>query len=544
MPGLRGAARTKGLARPQLPGTRIQSGRPRKISPAVSFRATGARGADRPRSALFLWYSSHTVMRRALYNLAQRLALLGCVAQTVPAAGAIQLPDLGEESASVISPAQERKLGENFMHQARGVLAFVDDPELNAYIKSLGAKLVAGSDNPELDFRFFLISDPSVNAFAVPGGFIGVHTGLILTTQSEAELASVLAHEIAHITQRHIPRMISDAQRTSLPAMAALLASILLAASGSSGGNAAIALTSATLTQRGINFTRAFEEEADRIGMNVLVRAGFDPRAMPAFFARMQTFNRYNETDLPEFLRTHPVTTNRIADSRARAEQYDYHQRPDTADYLHARAKLQALTPGDAGEVARGFKHNLEQGKYRDADAERYGYALALLRDRQLDAALIEAKRLIERDPRNVWYRVLEADIAMAAQRYPQALEAYEAAHKRHPDNTSLTRFYAAALLKTERADIAKGLIKTALQREPDDAGLYKMLAQAAGATGEPIEAHRAMAEHYYLSGKPKAAIEQLQIAARKADNNFYLQASLEARIQAIREELALYDPK
>ena len=483
-------------------------------------------------------------MRQPLFKLARRLALLGCVVQTVPAAGAIQLPDLGDESASVISPAQERKLGENFIHQARSVLAFVDDPELNAYIMSLGIKLVAGSDNPQLDFRFFVISDPSINAFVVPGGFISVHTGLILATQNEAELASVLAHEIAHITQRHIPRMISDAQRTSLPAMAALLASILLAASGGSGGNAAIAVTAATLTQRSINFTRAFEEEADRIGMNVLVSAGFDPRAMPAFFERMQTFNRYNETDLPEFLRTHPVTTNRIADSRGRAEQYDYHQRPDTADYLHARAKLRALAPGDAGEVARGFKYNLEQGKYRNADAERYGYALALLRNRQLDAAQSESKQLIERDPRNLWYRVLEAEIAMAAQRYPQALQSYQAAYRSHPDNLPLTRYYAAALLKTKRPDIAKGLIKTALRRQPDDAGLYKMLAQATGATGEPIEAHRAMAEHYYLSGNPKAAIEQLQIAARKVDNNFYLQASLEARIQAIQEELALYQAK
>lgn len=480
-------------------------------------------------------------MQRPQFKFALRLALLGCFAHTVPAAGAIQLPDLGEESASVISPAQERKLGENFIHQARGVLAFVDDPELNAYIQSVGAKLVAGSDSPQLDFHFFVISDASVNAFAVPGGYIGVHTGLILATQSEAELASVLAHEIAHVTQRHIPRMISDAQRTSLPAMAAILASILLATSGNAGGDAAITLTAATLAQRSINFTRAFEEEADRIGMNVLVSAGFDPRAMPAFFERMQTVNRYNETDLPEFLRTHPVTTNRIADSRGRAEQFSYRPRPDTGDYLQARAKLRALAPGDAGEIARGFKYNLAQGKYRDADAERYGYALALLRDRQLDTARAETKLLVERDPHNVWYRVLEAEIAMAAQRYSQALQIYQAAHKSHPDNLPLTRYYAAALLKTERPDIAKGLIKTALRRQPDDADLYKMLAQAAGATGEPIAAHQAMAEHYYLTGNPKAAIEQLQIAARKVANNFYLQASLDARIQAIRDELALY---
>ena len=160
------------------------------------------------------------------------------------------LPDLGDESIAVISPTQERKLGENLMRQSRRTLAFMEDPETNEYIQMLGQKLVSNSDGARQDFRFFVINNPTVNAFALPGGFIGVHTGLILTTKSEAELASVLAHETAHITQRHIPRLITESQRTSLPAMAAILAGILLASSGHQSGEAAIALTSAAVTQK------------------------------------------------------------------------------------------------------------------------------------------------------------------------------------------------------------------------------------------------------------------------------------------------------
>src|SRR3990172_2717162 len=186
--------------------------------------------------------------------------LSGLLALPGPILGAnpINLPDLGDASIAVISPAQERRLGEDFMRRARQSLVFSDDPEVSEYIQTLGQRLVARSDNPGTSFRFFVVNDPTINAFAVPGGFIGVHTGLILAAETEAELASVLAHEISHITQRHIPRLLAEDQRATLPAMAAILAAILLAGHG---GQAAIALTTATLAQRGITFTRTFEEE-------------------------------------------------------------------------------------------------------------------------------------------------------------------------------------------------------------------------------------------------------------------------------------------
>ncbi len=453
----------------------------------------------------------------------------------------VQLPDLGDQSATVITPAQERKLGENVMREARRRMTFVTDPEINDYIRRLGQRLVASSDTPRQDFRFYVVQDRSVNAFAVPGGFVSVHTGLILATQSEAELASVMAHEIAHVTQRHIPRMIADAQRTTLPAMAAVLAAVLLGASGNQGGDAAIALTTATVAQRELNFTRAFEEEADRLGMQTLARANFAPRAMPAHRAQRQNLNRLHETSLPEFLRTHPVTVNRIADSRNRAERYPYRQTPDSSEFQRVRAKIRALSAAEPAEAVRAFRSNLAQGKYRDADAERYGYVLALTRARQFEAARAEAQKLIEQRPGVPAYRIAQAEIESAAGRHDAALAIYAEARKKFPGYQPLRRAHAEALLRTGRAREARDMLRQALRQEPQDPALYNLLAQAAGESGARVEAHQARAEAQYLSGNPDAAIEQLQIAAKLVRDNFYLQSSIEARIGAIREEIALY---
>jgi beta-barrel assembly-enhancing protease len=474
-------------------------------------------------------------MKRLLPSL---LFLVGLV--PFAAANTINLPDLGDASATVLSPAQERKLGEDLMRRARRGLALVEDPEVTTYLQELGQRLVARSDSPGMNFRFFVVSDPTINAFAMPGGFIGVHTGLLLTSESEAEVASVLAHEIAHITQRHIPRMLAEEQRT-MPAMAALLAAALLAGRG---GEAAIAIAGATMAQKGINFTRSAEEEADRIGIRLLADAGFDPRAMPAFFERMQRMNRLNETNLPEFLLTHPVTTARIADSRGRAEQFAYRQVPDTLDFQLVRAKLRASASTDTTDLVRAFANNIAEGKSANVEAERYGYALALLRARQYDNARTEARKLADRSPNNLYYRILQAEIEMAAGRSDAGLQLYANAYKRSPSYYPLALNYARALVRSKRAQDAEPIIRATLQQRPDDPALYQILSQAAGTNGKVAESHQALAEYYYLNGNLNSAIEQLQLASRRAGNNFYLQSSVEARMQAIKEEVALLSGK
>lgn len=478
----------------------------------------------------------------------RRIALATVLAATLASAarGAdnITLPDLGDESTAAITPAQERRLGEDFMRQARKALPFVDDAEANAYIQTLGSKLVARSDQPYQNFRFFIIDDPTINAFAVPGGFIGVHTGLILNSRSESELASVLAHETVHVTQRHIPRMMVEQQQVSLGAMAAILASILVASSGHQGGEAGIALTQAAMAQHQINFTRLFEEEADRIGMDLLARSGFDPRAMPSFFERLQNANRYNETNLPEFLRTHPVTTNRISDSRGRAERYPAKAFADSLDFQLVRAKLRALNTRDPADAVRGFRDNLAQGKFANAAAEHYGYALALKRAGDFAGARAEIGKLVARYPEQLAYQSARAEIEMAAGNFSEAVRLYAAANRKAPGSIPIARQYTAALLKTGNAREAKNTLGPILRQHPDDPALNRMMAEAAGALNERATAHRAMAEYYYLSGNPQGALEQLQLASKFAGDSFYVQSSVEARIQAIKEELKLAERK
>ncbi len=457
---------------------------------------------------------------------------------------AVNLPDLGDASIAVISPAEERRIGEDFMRRARRSLAFMDDPMLSEYIQLLGSRLVAAADTKSRDFRFFLIKDPTINAFAVPGGFIGVHTGLILAATSESELASVLAHETAHITQRHIPRLVAEQERASIPALAALVASILLAASGKSGAEAGIVASQAALAQQGINFTRSFEEEADRIGMTVLAQSGFDPHGMPAFFERMQSQNRINETSLPEFLRTHPVTTNRIADARNRAAQLPARPRPDSSEFHHARARIRALVASDPHEAVREFRENILQGRYRDTNAEHYGLAVSLLRAKETESARAEVKQLITRQPSRLSYKMLQAEIELAGGRESEGLALYRAALREYPGNTAILRAYAAALLRAGKPKDAYALLKAPIRRLPEDPALYRMYGQAAGEIGERVEAHRALAEYHYRSGNPGMAIQQLEIAKRSAGEDFYLLSSIEARIAAIKDELALFTPE
>jgi predicted Zn-dependent protease len=458
---------------------------------------------------------------------------------TASRAASPNLPDLGDESGSVISPAEERKLGEQVMRQIRGSPQFVTDAEITRYVQDLGDRLVGNSDAVGMSFEFFAIDDPTINAFAIPGGFVGVHTGLILAAQSESEVAAVLAHEISHISQRHIQRMIAEGKRTTRKVMLGMLAALALAVAGEgAGAGAAAAVAQAGGVQQQLNFSRSAEEEADRVGIDVLAKSGMDPQAMPTFFERMQAWGRVNETNLPEFLRTHPVTTSRIADSRDRAQHYPYRQVPDSVEFYRVRAKLRAEAKSNPNEIVNAFRQNLAQGKYRNLEAEHYGYALALMRVSDFAGARNEAALLVREHPDTPVYHLLRGDIEMKAGQFDQALNLYTEAEKRFPRSELVARSYAAALLKTGHPKRAMEMVKKALDKNPDDPFLQKMLATAAGDAGELFEAHRALATYYYHSGNPGAAIQQLQIAKRYTGGSYYLQAGLDARIKEIQQEL------
>jgi len=453
------------------------------------------------------------------------------------AAAETKLPDLGDESAALISPTEERRLGEDFMRQARAQLDLLNDPQVNEYLRKLGARLTAKTEIAH-GIYFFTVNNPTINAFAVPGGFIGVHTGLLLTAQNEAELAAVLAHETAHLTQRHIPRLLAEGQRSSIPTLATVLAGILLAAAGAGqAGGAAIALATAGAAQQQINFTRSYEQEADRIGMQFLNAANYDVRAMPAFFERMEAIGRLHDVDVPEFLRTHPVTTRRIAESRDHAVQYPPRPSPNSEDFLHMQARLRVLV-GKPEEAVRYFQSTLEENAQQPA--ARYGLALALITSRQLEPARKEVNSLLKSKPDYLPYQLLRADLEMAAGNTQTGLQIYASTTQRYPDSLAALQLYGTSLSKAERYEEAWKILDKAVRSHPEEPALYKLLATAAGESGRKMEAHRAYGEYYYRVGQPSEAVEQLELAIKLAKGSFYYVSSLEARIREIREESGL----
>ena len=291
------------------------------------------------------------------------LRILLALTLAVQPAIAADLPDLGEVSRQYFSDQEEQTLGRAIMRDVYADPRYLDDPVAETYLNQLGYRLVSVSSRNQRDFTFFVVDDPSINAFALPGGNVGVHTGLLLAAQSESELASVIAHEIAHVTQDHMARMVAAQSQSYWPTMAALALALLASRANSNVAGAAIASSQAYALQNQLSFSRDYEREADRLGYDMLARAGFDPHAMSVFFERLQRANRFYDTSAPAYLRTHPITSERIADMGARSESVPYHQGPDSLDFQLVRARLRARqdNPTDALDAARRPRGQAQQ---------------------------------------------------------------------------------------------------------------------------------------------------------------------------------------
>jgi len=456
---------------------------------------------------------------------------------SIPCA-AIELPDMGISANSVLSQAEEQKLGETFIRQLRRQMEVIDDAQINNYINALGHRLASYSNNSAQPFRFFVIKESSINAFAVPGGFIGVHSGLILTTRSESELASVLAHEIAHVTQRHIARTIEASQRLSTPALAALIvAGILAGAAGiPQAGEAALAAVMASQVQMQINFTRTHEKEADRIGMQTLANAGLEPRDMPNFFDRLQASMRYYEDGIPDFLRTHPMTTDRIAEAHARAEKYPRRFITDSPLYHLMKAQLVVLTTNNKPKLLKKLQKMFYTGHYRDERAIRYAIANISLATRQTDNVQTKIDWLFKNDGDRVIYRLLEARLAWVQNNDAKAIQIYERALQIYPGDKILSLDYAEKLLQNDQGEKAKAvLLKISPASNPN---YYRLLARAYQLTGTLARAHLALAENHYLMGETRQAVEQLKLARQNIKQDFYLASRIDARYNELQVEL------
>ncbi|MBS1211921.1 MAG: uncharacterized protein H6R26_537 [Proteobacteria bacterium] len=452
----------------------------------------------------------------------------------------IDLPEIGDPSGTIITPLQEKELGEAFFRNLHNEVSVNEDPEIGDYIQTIGQKLAANSDNPSQVFRFFVVTDPTINAFAGPGGFIGVNSGLILTSEAESELASVLAHEIAHVTQRHLYQAFQAASRLSLPTAAAMLAAVLLGAKAGSGqlGQAAIMAAQAANIQYQINFTRDNEAEADRVGMQTLSRSEFDPRAMPTFFERMQQSTRFAGRDLPEFLLTHPVTVSRISDTRGRAETFPYRQYPDSFTYQLVRAKLRVQTAATPQQAIDYFKAIGNQGTRQQQDVARYGLAQALVAALKLNEGKQILQKLVLQYPEQSHFINALAYAEVETRNYSEALRLYLAAMERFPGNRAVRLNYTKALLLTGKAREARALLEDLVHEPSPSPEIFNLMGQSYSALGQEAQSHRYVAEAYYAGGQTRAAILQLKIARKLAGNDFYVNAVIDERLkQFIAEE-------
>jgi len=386
------------------------------------------------------------------------LRTLLAIALAVQPAIAADLPDLGEVSRQYFSDQEEQTLGRAIMRDVYADPRYLDDPEIESYLNQLGYKLVSVSTRNQREFTFFVVNDPSINAFAMPGVNIGVHTGLLLAAQSESELAGVVAHEIAHVTQDHIARMVASQSQSYWPTMAALALALLASRSNPNVAGAAIATTQAYSIQNQLNYSRDYEREADRLGYDMLNRSGYDVRGMSGFFSRLQRANRFYDTSAPAYLRTHPLTTDRIADMESRSETAPYQQVEDSLDFQLVRARLRAQEDS-AQDAVLAARKALDEKRYNSETAARYGLVTALIRARQFKEAETEAQKLPSGKTGSPMIQLLIARTALAAGNQALALQRYQAGSQAYPGYRPLQYGHIGALLAAGRSSDAQAQV-------------------------------------------------------------------------------------
>jgi len=445
-----------------------------------------------------------------------------------------ELPSLGDSSSGIVSPEQEHQLGRAWLSLLRGQVQQLSDPLVKDYLERSVYRLAETSQLQDRRLEFVLLDSPQLNAFAAPGGIIGVNGGLFIHAQTEAEYASVLAHELAHLSQRHFARGLEAQQRMQLPLMAAMLAGVVAAAAGAGdAGIAAIVSTQAAAIQAQRRFSRQNEQEADRIGLINLERAGYDPRAMPDMFGRLMRQYRYDQKP-PEFLLTHPVSESRIADTRNRAEQYPDGGVQDSLRYQLMRARIQLKFESTPGLSAKRFRAMLSDDP--GLDAARYGLALAQIASGQLEDAASNLQPLLEKMPDDATYNLAQIELDITANRLQAAQQRVERLLQLYPGSYPVRQANIDLLTKQNRLDQAERELDKLVEVRRNDPDVWYQVSEIRGLTGNIVGLHQARAEFFALVGDYDQAIEQLDFAKRRA-NNFQVSARIDARQKALADE-------
>ncbi|HVJ62080.1 MAG TPA: M48 family metalloprotease [Tahibacter sp.] len=513
------------------------------------------------------------------------IALVSLVATGLASAreSNVRLPDIGSSAAAIMSPQEARRYGASMLHEMRSLNMVLDDPLLGEYINTLGYRLVAHSDKPDTQYTFFVVRDSGINAFAAPGGYIGTNAGLITTAENEDEVAAVLAHEIAHISQNHLFRAFEDSKKASLPIALAMIGA-MIAASGASGDGAEAALMTGTslIQQRQINFTRKDEIEADRVGIQTLVRSHFDPQAMAGFFARMERTLRGGGGDgkVPDLLRTHPVTTDRISDAKARAEGMEklvetdvdlptfngstnlaYFRDKKEDDFgpsrkppapasaspprgetrslmfLLMRERARVLASDQPTATQTYYASYLKNEPSFDTPPNRYGHALALIRTGQPQQAREILAKLADGAPSNLPYQIALAQAEAQSGRRNDALTRYEKLVSNSPGSNAIALSFAQTLIEdgqVSSARRAQELLRPILATEIDDPEPYRVFARASDLAGDQIRAAEAYADVALLNGRLEDALNQLKALTKRSDLDYYQRARIDARIAEV----------
>jgi predicted Zn-dependent protease len=445
------------------------------------------------------------------------------------------LPELGDSASSNFSTQQEYELGRAWLKMFRGQVRTVSDPLMQDYMESLIYKLASVSQVKDRRLEVVVVDNPTINAFAVPGGVIGIHNGAFLYADTEAELASILGHELAHLSQRHFARGVEQQQRTMLPMMAALLGSLVLAATTRGDiGMAGIAATQAAAQQNALSFSRENEQEADRVGMETLVKASYDPNAFADMFQNMLAANRFAGRNPPEFLLTHPLTENRVSDARNRARDYPREVYVDNLDFQLMRVRAEVQLATNNSEALKKFKARLK-GQSRNAEADHYGLALAYLQAGQLKEARAQLDQLLQKDSRRLAYIVTDTDIDVAVGAPERAAEKLRKQLIVNPGNYPLSMAYADALLKNSQPQIAEGVLEEQAKARPTDPYVWFLLAETHGLAGNILGVHQARAEYFVLNGVLDKATQQLNYALVLAKKDPITTTKIEERMRQIK---------
>lgn len=446
----------------------------------------------------------------------------------------VDLPRIGEPADASLSPLEESRIGSRITAELYAREYILEDPEITDYVAGLAWRLVAAADAEPPKLTVFVIKDPRINAFALPGGYIGVNAGLLTAARNESELAGVLAHELAHVTQRHIARSIDGTQTANLATWAAVLAAILAASANPEVVIAALSVGQASIYQREVNFTRANELEADRIGIRTLSQANFDPDAVASFFVRLEQQSRLYGNQLPEFLRTHPVNTTRISEARTRAASFTPRKVKDSLEFGLMQARARVLTSERPSQAAEYFASRIGPGAGAGAVQDRYGLALSYAQLGKYSQAQTTLQPALSAHPRQANLALLSARTQLALGQPEAALARLRKTIEHHPRYAPVILEYADTLITAGRPDDARQALLSYEQALGTRAETYRLLAFAARDSGQTIEAQYQMASYLYARGDYRGALSQLDAALRLAPSE-----QDGAKLKARRAEIA-----